>query len=456
MFGLAQPHTERRNQLVLYLAAYGCCLAILLPQLSLWLDEILFLLGIRDASLGDLPAFAARNAGGVPLGYVFSFLSIKLLGYSAFSSRLPSLIFSLASCVGIHFLAERMRIRYTILAVALFSLLPLQFRYAIEARSYSPALCFTIWSTVAFLSLVYKATLWRSLVYGVAVLLGLFTQPYTIFVPAAHLLWALLDPARRKTAGLIAGTALGVAGALFLPWYFYGSPHWRAEIASDVIQSHYGFREGLLIFKELVGLGILGSALVLAASYLGLRKSSREFRSFWLLLIGVPIAGAVSADMALGYFVAIRQMIFVLTPLALLATLGFEQIVFVRPRRWGAALACVLFVACAYMNVRLFLRPREDWRAAARALVEASESGACIRLVPDDSLPIFAFFEPVISTRLCTSSSPAASQIAVGVSPYEPAGSYAAVHNSLSAANRAVTADLSFDGPEVVLYSAAH
>lgn len=447
----ALPFSAPWPGLALYLAAYGCALVLLLPLLSLWLDEILFLIGVRNELLLDLPAYAARNGGGVPLGYIFSSLSVKLLGYSAFAGRLPSLIFSLGSCVGIYFLTAPLRIRHQILAVAVFSLIPLQFRYAIEARPYSAALCFTIWCTVAFLALVDKPAPWRSLAYGLAVILGLFTQPYTIFVPAAHFVWALT--ARRRGAVRTAGMVLAVAGALFVPWFLYGAPFWRAEIASDVIQSHYGFAEVLLILKELVGLGYLGTALVLGLSYLGLRRIDSEFRSFWLLLIGIPIAGAVLADMALGYFVAIRQMIFVLTPLALLATLGIEQVSLAGTRRWAAVVACVLFAVCTYKNVHLFLRPRVDWRAAAQALVEASASGACIQSVPHGSAPLFAFFEPSISERLCASESPETSQIVVGVSPYDPSQSFEAVHRSLTAANWAATAVHSFAGPRVVLYS---
>ena len=143
-----------RTGLFLFLAVYACVLVALLPVLSLWLDEIMDLMVVRSAGMRELLAGVAVNSGNAPLNYIIQFWTVHVLGYSAFAGRLPEAIFSLASCAGIYVLARRLRLRWPLLAVAVFALFPLQFRYALEARPYSLALALSIWSTVAFFRLL--------------------------------------------------------------------------------------------------------------------------------------------------------------------------------------------------------------------------------------------------------------------------------------------------------------
>ena len=81
----------------------------------------------------------------------------------------------------------------------------------------------------------------------------------------------------------------------------------------------------------------------------------------------MPVITALIADAAFGYFPAIRQIIFVLAPLALLFTVGVEAL-FARWPKAALALAAALLIAGVVGNVNFFRRPREDWRAAAAVI----------------------------------------------------------------------------------------
>src|SRR5260370_13592630 len=130
-----------RTVLFLLLGVYTACLLWLLPRLPLTLDEILDLLTLRSGGWNAVLAAVPRNAGGVPLSYLTRWGAILLLGESSFTARLPSALFSAASCVGVFFLARRLGLRWPLLATGLFAAFPLQVRYALEARAYSLALC---------------------------------------------------------------------------------------------------------------------------------------------------------------------------------------------------------------------------------------------------------------------------------------------------------------------------
>jgi uncharacterized membrane protein len=145
-----------RAGLLLFLAVYTCALAALLPVLSLWLDEIYDLIVARMDHLADVLTYVPHVSGNVPLNYVIQFASVHLLGYSAFTGRLPSAISSVIACAGVFVLARKLGLRWPLLATGIFALFPLQLRYAMEARPYELALCLSVWATVAFLRVLER------------------------------------------------------------------------------------------------------------------------------------------------------------------------------------------------------------------------------------------------------------------------------------------------------------
>ena len=259
------------------------------------------------------------NSGNAPLNYIVQFWTVHVLGYSPFTGRLPEAIFSLASCAGIYVLARRLGLRWPLLAVAVFALFPLQFRYALEARPYSLALCLSIWSTVAFFRLLDQPrSLERFALYTLSIVAGVYVLPFTLFVAVAHLAWL------RREMLLPVGSAIAIAGLAFVPWYLYAVGNWRADPVVARAHETVTWRVVPMILHELTGAGYAGAALVIVGVIAGFALGFRD-RLFWLLYLLVPVVTALIADAAFGYFPAIRQIIFVLAPLALLFTVGVER-----------------------------------------------------------------------------------------------------------------------------------
>ncbi len=431
----------------LFLAVYAVTMAALLSRLSLWLDEILQLIGARKQTLAEIWEYAARNAGGVPLGYLLTHFSLGLPGDPAFAGRFPSLLAGVLCLTGIFVLARRLGARTPLLAVVLFALCPLEFRYALEARPYEPALAVVIWSTVVFLQLAEQPTWPRAVLYGVLACAGLFLQAYSIFLPLSHLAWAMVE--RNGRLLRYAAPPLVLACASFVPWYLYGVPFWKQEIAGYAIHPRLNWSELLLIVKELSGAGYVGTILLFAVAAYGLRKLDRPRKLLWLAMAILPIAAALAANLVLGYFLAIRQVIYVLAPLALLCALGLEDL-WVSYRPCGAIFTLILLGAFFYGDVRNFTRPREDWKAAARQLARDSSSGACAMVVPPDSWKLYDFFEPGIARPDCLETN---STIVVAVSPYESQTFRAAAEARLHEAGWLQTGEKAFQGPELLYFT---
>jgi uncharacterized membrane protein len=213
--------SSKYTGVALLLGVYFICLAFLLPRQSLWLDEILALIGAMKPDWPSLVAHLQTLPGNTPLGHLIMSIPIRLAGYSVFTARLSSAVLSVAGCLGIFVLATRLGIRRPLLAVLLFAACPLQFRYAIEARPYALVLCLTIWSTVVFLALVDKQfSLPLASLYCILAVAEIYTLAYALFVPAAHLLWLLLSPQGRKSRRvmLVCAASIALAVVSVLPW----------------------------------------------------------------------------------------------------------------------------------------------------------------------------------------------------------------------------------------------
>jgi len=430
-----------RRALYIFLGVYAVALIALIPVKSLWVDEIIDLNGVRNADLRGVLAFVPGNAGGVPLGYLVDYWMIKLFGYSVFVVRLPSVLFTVLTCLAVYILAWQAKMRAPLLAAALYAVVPMTVRYGLEARPYAQAACWSAFSTVVFLSLVRNPTLGKAARYAMLVALGLFTQPYSIFVSVAHLTWVVLVKRNTRAAGF-AGTAVAAASLVFLPWYFQAHSFWQGAVNSGV-RFFVSARDLLVIPHELMGTGYAGTALTAIAIGVALFGSpwSKTEKIFWIFCMAIPLILVPVADAHFGYFLAVRQMIFALVPISILVAACVDV------RGWGWVLPLALLGASIYEDVRWTRRPGEGWQAAASQLKQAD----CSIFIPSGARTMYLFFEPQV--RVCDENTlTTAGTVALALSPDQYEDVYAEARQKLFQAGFRKVADLREANPRIELY----
>lgn len=433
------------------LAAYCGLLVALLPALPLWLDEIIDLQSVRGLSFSQLLAAIPQNSGGVPLGYITQFVAVHLLGFSKYSGRLPSAIFSVASIVGVYYLAKPYGRKAAIGAACLMALFPLQLRYAVEARPYSQALCLSIWATVVFLLFNERPRWPLFAAYTVLVIAGIYTQPYSIFVPIAHAIWLLSTPQQRKNVIWVCA-AIFIAGLAFLPWYAFASPAWRESL--DEYSFSFGWKSPLLVLKELVGAGYAGTIFVVAIASWGFRESKflRPSRFLHLAGIVVPLLLAIIADAIINYFLAIRQIIYVAPFLAILCGIGIARL-FEKKLIWTRGIVAALFLILIAADFHYFLKPHENWEQAARYLDrETSTDSRCLIFIPGASIQFYSFFAPNLASH-ATPDYTRCNSVIVAISPYDMRSREPVAQ--LERAGYQLVSQTSFNGPQIFEYRAA-
>lgn len=436
---------------ILSLGIYGAALLWFSTLRPLWLDEVLQVSGVLGRSPAEILHWASVNRGGVPLGYLSQSAFLSLCGFSETSARMPAVIFGVLSVFAVVRLAGALRLAKPYVAGAVFAAIPIQVRYATEARPYSQALFFAVLSTyfaVRYCNERNRAILFG---YGLAVLAGLYSQPNSAFVAAAHVMWALWRPKpSRRDAALLAAAA-GAAAVLFLPWLWFAGGNWAGRDPGSGAGFAVAQVRPLMFVREISGAGYAGGLALLGTAVLAF-LNVRSRRCEYLLLglcVAVPLAAVPLANWAFDYFMAIRQVIYVLPALAVLSA---EAITALDGRRRiiGISMAVVLVISALAANLRWFgSSPREDWRAAAELAWGALPPTGCIT-VPGGLLENYALFRPELRLRDCTGREH--SEVLVAANPYAPPEQVAAIRRELDASGLRCARVAEAGGTRFLLY----
>lgn len=384
------------------LCAYAVLTFALLNATPLWLDEVLQLGVGWQRSWHDLLPWIKINPGAVPLPYVLQQLSLKVFGYSAIAARIPAALFSVLA--GWAFLALSDRVApaewgrgRNVLALALFLFVPLQFRYALEARGYSQGLFFGVASMLVFLELERTPTLLRAALYFLTIALGLYFHPFLVFPVAAQLLSA--------PKNWYAWAAAALAGLCFVPWVI--SQH-QARLAY-VYPSLYpiGHVTPLVVLHELTGGGYLPAMCLLVLAGFGLIRGktprggmSAPAHRLLVLTAIACIAGPLIGDLIFQYFFAGRQFLLAMPALALLAAHGFDRL-WDRSRLLAAMPALAFFTIAAVKDFQNATVPKDDLASSAVAVAARLTPDSCVVTAPSWSRDYFSFFRPGVDFPVC-------------------------------------------------------
>jgi hypothetical protein len=405
----SQPHTANwhRFQPATVVVCYGFVVLACLTIRPLWLDEVLELIGTTSPSLESMLRWVPINVGGVPLGYLTQRPFVLAGGPLAFWARLPSAIFSVASCWLLILLCRELKITRTstMFALGIFMILPAQFRYATEARPYSEAVCFTLLAMCAIARWANAPSLRMTFLLLIATVAGLYTQPYTALAACGAGTWTALSRFRRADRWRAATPLATLVSAvlLFLPWYLFATQQWDASIQrSEYPKFHWTPGLGMDAFKGLSGGSFLCTAVFLVLVAMGIRLSTVAIRGLLLSSVVVVVVGALAIDSWRDYFFASRQFLFALPGLSILAAVGFEGSLR-RNKLMGVAVATIFLIAALANDVGMQRNAKEDWPAAAHALYRVSQDGYCIQMPESQrgSVTLYSVFVPSLLSRTC-------------------------------------------------------
>jgi len=396
---LSGAHTAIDASLLAMLAGCGAVVLMLLNKTPLWLDELQQFGGARHTTVRQLLDWVAINPGAAPLPYIVQKTVIDLVGFSTFTARLPAAICSIACCAVFTRLCRELDIRWPRVALILFFLYPLQFRYALEARVYSQGLLAALLAFWQFLRYLEKPTRLRAVLYGVAVAFGLYSQPFSLLPALGEVLWLL---STRRPAAVRVLFPFALSAAAFVPWWVLqqqrqalnGAPHFFAVAQIRPV----------VLIHELTGGGYFCAIALAILGCIGYLKGNvpKATRRLLLLSFTSAMVGPLLADALFDYFFAPRQLIYCAPSLILLSSIGLERLSAVsRGRALSAVCLATFILAAGFKDARIATVPKDDLVAGADAVAKLVRTGSCLITAPRNHLVYYGVVHPEVMRAAC-------------------------------------------------------
>ena len=397
------------------LSAYAVLVLLAIVALPLRVDEILRLIASTQSSFAAVLGWVKQIPGAAPLGDFTQFCVAAIIGHSQITARIPSLVLAVASCYFLWRLAQQTALQQPLLAVVLFMLMPLQYRYASDARPFELGMLLLICATLTYLKLLDAPSIGRSLIYGVLLVACLYTDPFSYFPAVGYLLFlmAFIARASKRRAFWHALPATVVPPLLFLPYYFWA----REFVNSGWLYGHdhvpYSPTVYVDVLRELSGGGISGyvlSSLLLVAAAIAcwrsfqLSETALSKRMALFSLFGgalATIAAALVIDATYGTLFSPEQILWAIPSFCILAVAAVDWLQ-QKSRIAALSLALLLLVLCVFRNTQLLLSPTENTQALEEGIRPQLTGDSCLVFVSQGLSPaLFTFFDPELSGKQC-------------------------------------------------------
>jgi mannosyltransferase len=223
--------------------------------LSLWVDEGLTVMHAR-LSWPLLLGFGRIYDPHPPLYYAL----VKLTSYvvpEVTAGRLLSVIAGTLTIVVVYALVTRLLHPWAgALAAVALAVAPLHLWYSQEARQYAVTALLVAMTYLALVAYVQSGRRCWAAIYGLAILLALYTEYSALFALAPQLLLlTLLLVTRRERAGALIGAGL-LAGLCFLPWL----PRLLAVVGPTSAQAQFTLSPARITATLLSIVGVAGNS----------------------------------------------------------------------------------------------------------------------------------------------------------------------------------------------------
>lgn len=384
--------------------ALGLILRLISLNQSLWLDEAINTLAVKNYSLLDLITQYAKADFHPPGWFIILWFWGKLFGYSEIAVRLPSVIFGVITIYITYLIGKKLVSRNLgLIAALLTSVNPLHIYYSQEARMYVLATLAVSVNILLLLKLIKgnKLNLIFLILSNVAVLASDYIA-YFIF-PAQLVFLIIL-----KEGEIIKKWVMALAGAVVLGiWWL---PTFLGQLNVGLVASAnlptWKFVAGAFDFKTLpltfvkfiIGRISLADKIIYGAVLLpvcslfafllwkGIKSLNNFPQKLLIILIIVPLLIATAISFVVPVYSYFR-VLYVLPLFLILVSLGIFSMKRLKYIFLGAVILIELFCTLVYLLNPIY--QREDWKGLVDFL---RDKPALVLFESSGTLPPFDYY----------------------------------------------------------------
>lgn len=340
---MTQKTTFGKKELAAVFAISIIGLLIRLYQLGtdgFWFDEIGVALAIRSSDAGTLLESVRSHVMAMPLDYILGWLMTRSCQNEA-CLRLPAALWG-ALTIPVSYLLFRQMIdsRVAIFGIFLLALSPLHIYYSQELRFYTSLVFFYILSTLLLLNALRQPTLFRWLVFTLAIIIGSYFHLYVCLSLINGGVWLLLSwkqfPDKKKILVGLFGSVF-IISSFVLPGYLYFKPGASYEMFS-LTEAIVGITIGFgWLPTALFPLqpGFVWYPVFLSFQLIGVRelvRSRNQMVYSWVLSSLLQVGIIFFANVVTQYALRGRQLLIMMPILCLVAARGGIEL-FYKPYR---------------------------------------------------------------------------------------------------------------------------
>lgn len=313
-----------------------------LPIENVSLEQIKGFINFSDEySVKDVFSSFKNSFYHPPFYYLTLHYFLKYFENGAFTLRLISIIFSLLSIIYLFRLGNKMcNEKVGLLSALLLSVSYYGVKYASMVRPYPLAMLISIISTFQIYNLCRRSEQGfkksELALYGLTVLIGLYTIYHFIFVLVFQMSFFLIQNYRNKKSLVEISTMMGILFILYIPWL----PTLFDQLNLVANKNLYFHGSGFIFYNKFIVI------IVVVGGYLFLRNSN-YLRSFNISLLVYILSNFVLDKLMNTHTLLIPKLQFFIAPMAFLL---IAIVTFSIPKKYYIRTIFMLFCCCSLLG----------------------------------------------------------------------------------------------------------
>lgn len=392
--------------MIIFILIFALILRLISINQSLWLDEAINVLAVRDNSLFYIVTQYAVADFHPPGYFIILWSWTTLLGYSELVVRLPSVIFGLATIYIVYLIGKKLfSVKMGLLCALLLAVNPLHIYYSQEARMYSYAAFAVMLNFYYFI--VFTKTKQINLGYIVSIFLVLSSDYLAILTLIAQPLIIMMDSRTLLKKWFLSMTIPALLWVWWIPLFFsqfqvgvntmHNLTNWRDIVGSagikPLVLTYIKFIIGRishsndLIYALLFApVGILYGFIIYRA--LTIKHGANRMLTLWFLFPLIAAWGISFLVPIYSYF----RVLFLLPVFLLIVSSGIYSFATkIRTVMMFLVIGGSLISSMIYLVDYRF--QREDWKGLVSFLQRQENQQAIVIFETNDAFSPFIYYD---------------------------------------------------------------